>query len=460
MDGAAWGHGFVHVSDLSKDKLHAIDWNADADAREVLSLIEETREPIFITGKAGSGKSTLLRHLHRKVLPHSVALAPTGSAALQLGGETLHAFFRLPPRVLFPHEWEHFESRPIYSRLETLLIDEVSMVRADVMDAIESILRRFGPRPGTFMGGVRIIFFGDPHQLPPVLKPAEAAIFQSIWEGPWFFQAFCLRKTPLHQVHLRRVHRQSDKKFLSLLDAVRFGEMEEEDYAALNARTSENGEIETSEASAGPDISEAPEVLLTSTISAAHAENHLRLHALPGYPQRYLARMKGDISPQDLAVESVLLLKEGAQVLMVRNHPKRHFVNGSLGKVVMLSDDIIEVELKGKSAGKRIQVERMTFESIRYEMDANLGIPVARVVGTCEQFPMRLAFAVTIHKAQGLTLERVRIDLGKGAFAPGQAYVALSRCPTLEGVRLARPLRQGDVHVAPEIGEFLAKKFR
>lgn len=428
-----------------------LDFNPDF--AEVWEIIRDTRDSLFITGRAGSGKSTLLRWLRRELLPKAVVLAPTGAAALQVGGQTLHSFFRLPPRLLFPGEVAKLFGQPAFKKLDTLIIDEISMVRADTLDAIDSLLRRYGPKRDEPFGGVRLLFFGDLHQLPPVLTPSEAPLFANYWEGPWFFQATSMKRHAMTRVVLRRVYRQRDHRFLGALEALRRGEVEEEDLTSLNQRA--QGHQSTEVASEETDM---PEVVLTATVAAAQACNFEKLRALSGPPTAYPARIEGQCEPSAMPADAVLQLKVGAQVLFVRNHPNKLWVNGTLGIVENLGLDVIEVRISGKSDLPPVSVTRETWQVLQYHHDEATGQFEAKPVGSFTQFPLRTAWAVTIHKAQGLTLEKVRIDLGKGAFAPGQAYVALSRCTTLEGLKLVRPLRPRDVLVDPQVLDYLASK--
>jgi ATP-dependent DNA helicase PIF1 len=425
----------------------SLDFNPDF--AEVWERIRDSRESLFITGRAGSGKSTLLRWVRKDLLRNAVVLAPTGAAALQVGGQTIHSFFRLPPRLLFPTEVEKLSGLPAFRRLDTLIIDEISMVRADIMDAMDSLLRRFGPFPSEPFGGVRLLLFGDLHQLPPVLTPSEAPLYANFWEGPWFFQSAALKRNRLTHISLRRVYRQRDAHFLGALDGLRRGDIDEDDLVSLNARAMHDRNGDSPE-------SQVPEVVLTATVASALACNLEKLRELPGEAKRYPAKVEGQCDLSSMPAEVLLQLKVGAQVMFVRNHPARLWVNGTLGKIVLLHDDLIHVQLLHRQDVPPIPVVRETWQSLQYQLDSETGHIESKPVGQFTQFPLRPAWAVTIHKAQGLTLERVRIDLGKRAFAPGQAYVALSRCTTLEGLRLVRPLTATDVFVDPEVMDYLA----
>ncbi len=337
------------------------------------------------------------------------------------------------------------------------------MVRADIIDAMDSLLRRYGPQKGLPFGGVRLLLFGDLHQLPPVLTKSEAPLYSGFWEGPWFFQAAAFRRMKLTQGQFRRVYRQRDASFVALLDALRRGDTEAEDLDSLNLRAvpsetdPSHGNADSLESEI-PSVasSRLPEVMLTATVQAAQACNLEKLNALPGLPRRYPARIEGQCDPTHMPAEVLLQLKVGAQVLFVRNHASRLWVNGTLGTVTALEPDQIFVAITGRDHLPPVPVARETWSSLQYRADAASGQLEAKPIGNFTQFPLRAAWAVTIHKAQGLTLERVRIDMGRGAFAPGQAYVALSRCTTLEGLSLVRPLRPTDILVDSAVLDFLA----
>jgi ATP-dependent exoDNAse (exonuclease V) alpha subunit len=421
----------------------SLEWNDGF--QEVLEWIEEGRRCLFVTGKAGTGKSTLLRHIRRHVLGKAVVLAPTGVAAVHVGGQTIHSFFRFPPQVLFPATVEKFRGSAVHRRLRTLIIDEISMVRADVVDAMDAFLRRFGPEAGLPFGGVQMIFFGDLHQLPPVVSPHEMEAYRTLYESPWFFKARVFDRLRFERIDLKKVYRQKEKGFLSLLNAVRAGEAEEEDLAALNARM---------DAAYQPGEGE-PCITLTSTNVAADRVNLRKLDALSTPLALFPARVEGEFDPKAFPTDHPLSIKAGAQVMFLKNHPEGHWVNGTLGTVAAHEPDAIWVDIPSRPGGP-VRVERAQWESIRYELDPATGAVVPRPVGRFTQFPLRPAWAMTIHKSQGKTFDRVVIDLGGGAFAHGQSYVALSRCTTLEGITLRRPLSGRDLMVDPDVQEFLA----
>jgi ATP-dependent DNA helicase PIF1 len=446
-----------------------MEWNDGF--QEVVEWIEEGNRCLFVTGKAGTGKSTLLQHIKRNVLGQAVVLAPTGVAAVHVGGQTIHSFFRFPPHVLFPEAVARLGGGAVYRKLRTVIIDEISMVRADVIDAIDIFLRRHGPDPQLPFGGVQMVFFGDLHQLPPVVSPHEMEAFQSIYESPWFFKAKVFSRLPFDRVHLKKVYRQKEKGFLSLLNAIRTGEAEEEELHSLNGRLDK----------AWQPTEEEPCITLTSTNVAADRVNARKLDELPTHLAMYAANVQGEFEPRAFPTDEPLALRVGAQVMFLKNHSQGFWVNGTLGVVVGMDAEAIWVDipsrgnLDGSEDGREqsrenrgrnldphagpigaYRVEKAVWESVRYGLDAATGRVVPRPVGRFTQFPLKLAWAMTIHKSQGKTFERVIIDLGQGAFAHGQSYVALSRCTTLEGITLRRAVTGRDLMVDPEVREFLS----
>ncbi len=449
-----------------------IEWNDGF--QEATEWIESGCRCLFVTGKAGTGKSTLLQHLKRKVLSKAVVLAPTGVAAVHVGGQTIHSFFRFPPHVLFPEVVARLGGGRMYRKLSTLIIDEISMVRADIMDAIDIHLRNHGPDAHAPFGGVQMIFFGDLHQLPPVVSPHEAEAFASLYESPWFFKAKVFSRLPFDRVDLRKVYRQKEQSFLSLLNAVRTGEAEEEELNALNIRAapalqSRPARLSTPEASGAdePEAEEAPVITLTSTNAAADRVNSRMLDSLSTHLALYQAQIQGDFDPRSFPTDEPLGLKQGAQVMLLKNNAAGNWVNGTLGVVAAMESDAIWVDIpsRGGQGGNQdpeagpigaVRVERAMWESVKYQLDPETGRPVPKPVGRFTQFPLKLAWAMTIHKSQGKTFDRVVIDLGSGAFAHGQSYVALSRCRTLDGITLRRPLSGRDLMLDPEVRDFMS----
>ena len=396
------------------------------------AFIEAGKGHLFVTGKAGTGKSTLLRALREDGDASSVVLAPTGLAAVQVGGQTIHSFFGLPPRLVKPEDIKVSRKLGIMRKLKTIVIDEVSMVRSDLMEGIDRCLRLSRKRPHDPFGGVRMVLFGDPHQLPPVVQEGElAAYLHDRFGGPFFFNAPGFRDSDAQLIELSTVFRQTGGPFLEALNGLREGNPSLATMELLNSRVHALADLPDRDAY----------VILTPTNAVAHELNQHFLTRLPGKDWIAEAEITGTYADGAHPTESSLLLKEGAKVIMLRNDADRRWVNGTLAKVSQLKEDRVWVEIDGDEH----EVEPATWEAIRYDYDVKLDKIVEQVAGTFKQLPLRLAWALTIHKAQGLTLDRVYIDMRRGAFAHGQAYVALSRCRTLEGLAMARGLTRRDV---------------
>lgn len=413
-----------------------------AEYGAALDYIRHGSGNLFITGRAGTGKSTLLRCLARGIGEQGVIVAPTGLAAVNVGGQTIHSFFGLPPRLIRPDDIKRSRNGRLMREMSLLIIDEVSMVRSDLMWAIDQSLRLNRGRPREPFGGIRLVLFGDMHQLPPVVQEVEVARhLEDVHGGPFFFSHSALRDgagTVL--LELEQVFRQSDPRFLSVLNHIREGEIGEQDMEVLNecvnpVRTLQEGE---------------PYVILTPTNAAASRINLAYLDALPGQPQAFEASVTGEFSAGAQPTDQTLVLKPGAKVIMLRNDPDRRWVNGSIARIGRVTDKRVWIEI----GGKEHEIEPASWESRRYAFDQAANKIVETIAGSFKQFPVRLAWALTIHKSQGLTLDKVYIDLGRGTFAHGQTYVALSRCRTLEGLALARPLRTTDVNFDPTATEY------
>ena len=391
---------------------------------------------LFVTGKAGTGKSTLLRSLRQADDASSIVLAPTGLAAVQVGGQTIHSFFGLPPRLVKPEDIKPSRKLGLMRKLKTLVIDEVSMVRSDLMEGIDRSLRLNRKRPHDPFGGVRMVLFGDPHQLPPVVPEGELrGYLHEKFGGPFFFHAPGFADGNARLIELQTVFRQSGGPFLDALNGLREGDPSNDALALLNARVKPFLGL--------PDRDDY--VILTPTNQVANELNQAFLARLPGQDWISEAQITGTYSDSAHPTEQALLLKVGAKVIMIRNDADKRWVNGTLAKVTQLKGDRVWVEIEGPNGRDEHEVEPATWESIRYDYDAKADKIVEQVAGTFKQLPLRLAWALTIHKAQGLTLDRVYVDMRRGAFAHGQAYVALSRCRTLEGLAMARALSRRDV---------------
>lgn len=404
-----------------------------ADYAAALDYIRDGAGHLFVTGRAGTGKSTLLRSLREMVATQSVVLAPTGLAAVNVGGQTIHSFFGFPPRLIRSDDIRRSRNGGLMRRLSLLVIDEVSMVRSDLMWAIDQSLRVNRGRPREPFGGVRLVMFGDLHQLPPVVQEAEVAEhLESSFGGPFFFSVAALREgagTAL--MELGHVFRQSDEVLIGVLNRIRDGQASDDDLAILNARVAPVRTLGEGDAY----------VILTPTNAAASRINMAYLDSLPAAQRTYEAGVTGEFNANAHPTDTTLVLKPGAKVILLRNDPDRRWVNGTIARVTRLEERRIWVEIDDKEH----EVEPADWEQRRYAYDKAQEKIVETVAGTFRQFPVRLAWALTIHKAQGLTLDRVYLDLGRGTFAHGQAYVALSRCRCLEGLALARPLRAADI---------------
>jgi ATP-dependent DNA helicase PIF1 len=407
-----------------------------------LDLMENTRENVFITGKAGTGKSTLLKLFRARTKKNVAVCAPTGIAALNVGAQTIHSLFCLPARHLDVEDPPEIMTRNAVAHMDVLVIDEISMVRADMFQMIDYHLRHSRQKHLPF-GGVQIIVIGDLFQLPPVVTREASEHFAQYHASPFFFSTRAYEAGNFHFVELSQVHRQADPTFVNILNQVREGQMTAESLRLLNTRVNENQRIE-------PGM-----MVLTTTNSIADKINSDQMRNLSTPPKVFKGWVEGKFKPgAQLPAPDVLILKEGAQVMFLRNDPMGAYVNGSLGVIEKISDtDGVKVKVNDKS----VSVYRAEWETIGYEYDAYKRKIVEQTLGTYRQLPIQPAWACTIHKSQGRTLDRAFINLGKGAFAPGQLYVALSRLKTFEGVILRRPVGFSDILVDEEVTEFVKK---
>jgi ATP-dependent DNA helicase PIF1 len=396
---------------------------------------------VFITGAAGTGKSTLLQHLRSTTTKQCVVLAPTGVAALNVGGQTIHSFFKFPPRYLDPITIRPRVSE-LFQNLKMLIIDEISMVRADVMDGIDIVMRGSRGNDAPF-GGVQIVFFGDVYQIPPVVDSTELEIyFKEQYGGPYFFRSNVFKRLQLTRITLVKNYRQKDEEFLRLLWKVRTGEVDEQTLNKLNERFIR-----------GLSPFDDSHIYLCSTKKAARDRNSVFLKNLHSKKIEYAARIQGQLSCSNFPTESLLELKVGAKVMMVKNDPKGRWVNGTVGTIALLANDLILVEIDGV----RYSVDREQWKNVQYRYSRSEGRIVQDEVGVFEQYPMRLAWAITIHKSQGHTIDRICVDLGNGAFAHGQTYVALSRCTSFEGIVLRRRIKASDIILDATVLEYERK---
>ncbi len=420
----------------------------------VRRLLEKRFPVVFVSGKAGTGKSTLIAWL-RAVLSCNIAVvAPTGVAALNVGGVTIHSFFRFPPHLIRSDDVKEVFNRRMYKALDLLVVDEVSMVRADLMDGMDLFLRKNGRHADLPFGGVQLLLVGDLFQLPPVIERQEDEILTAMnYATPYFFSAHVLQECPVAPVELSRIWRQSDPAFADMLNDVREARNLDIVLPRINAR------VESPPIADAKDLESIPDgvVTLCATNAVADAINLARLRKLPGPVVSFDGVLSGKFQVEEARLPSPLelTLKPGAQVMFTKNDEQRRWVNGSLGVVRELDGfQNIRVEMLTENPGEVYDVCRVQWNSYRYEFRPETGRIEPVVAGTYMQFPLMLAWAITIHKSQGKTLDRVRIDLGHGAFAPGQVYVALSRCRRLENLQLARPIRPSDVRCDARIVRF------
>ena len=400
--------------------------------RHALDLIEQQGQSVFITGKAGTGKSTFLHYLRETTSKATVVLAPTGVAALNVGGQTIHSFFHFPPTLIEPNSIRRRKNTKLFEKLQTLIIDEVSMVRADVMDGIDTALRIQRGNMTAPFGGVQVVLCGDLFQLPPIVRDGEMkAFFDEQYGGPYFFFAKVFRELSPSSIELTTIYRQRDDAFIHVLNRIRERDLDAHLFSVLNARVQRGteGQLDSSF------------ITLTATNEAAYQKNRSCLARINTKAYTYSAAITGLFDPSIYPTEAVLELKRGAQVMLLKNDPEKRWVNGTLGQIRALSEKKISVDIAGTS----YDVEPETWENIHYRYQRDTNRIEEEVTGTFTQYPLRLAWAITIHKSQGQTFDKVLIDLGRGAFAHGQTYVALSRCTTLDGIVFSRPVTPRDI---------------
>ncbi len=416
----------------------------------VYQAIEGTREHVFVTGRAGTGKSTLLNHLNWHTQKQIVICAPTGVAALNVGGQTIHSLFRLPIGVIADRDIDQNDAvRKLLNAMDTLVIDEVSMVNADLMDAMDRSLRQARQRPHEPFGGAQVVLFGDPYQLAPVPGDGEERrYFADTYESMWFFDAKVWRDADLRIFELGEVHRQHDDEFKFMLNAVRHGRVTAEIAGVLN------------DVGARRPLPEHGAITLATRNDTVNRINAQQLHRLPGHSQANEAEVNGDFGGRAFPADERLELKVGAQVMFLRNDVALRgegprWVNGTIGTVTSLTRELrVEVD------GEEHEVEPATWEKYRYSWDPVRKKLEREIVAEFTQFPLRLAWAVTIHKSQGASYDTAVVDLGSRAFSPGQTYVALSRLTALDGLYLARPLRPSDIMVDRDVERFMAGAMR
>jgi hypothetical protein len=417
-------------------------------------FVENTGRSIFLTGKAGTGKTTFLRTVMQQSRKRPIVVAPTGVAAINAGGVTIHSFFQLPfspyvPGAKVESKFDFSrEKRKIIASIDLLIIDEISMVRADLLDAIDAVLRRFRDHNLPF-GGVQLLLIGDLAQLTPVVTPEDERLLKPYYDTPYFFGSKALQQIDYVTIQLEHVYRQQDESFIKILNEVRNGHPSAEALAQLNSRAILNSQFSI--------LNSQLAIRLTTHNHLANYYNESELRKLPGRSYSYRAEIKGTFPDYSYPTAETLELKVGAQVMFVKNDPSGEhlYYNGRIGRVMEASEKHLTVYCEGDA--NAIEVEPLEWENTRYTLNEVTREIESEVQGTFKQLPLRLAWAITIHKSQGLTFDHAIIDANQ-SFAPGQVYVALSRCRTLEGLTLATPLEARSIINDQRVDSYIAQQ--